>query len=183
MAQRARGQRGDTHIMGCRDRGADRAERVLRRAADHRRGAEADRRRIRCDALGARAGGGADLHRRRLRRHRDGLARRADRRALGGALRRHDDRHRADDLLAGRADAALHQQLPAGRTARRRRHVRAADDLCQPLVRPPPRHGDRADLRRPVHRRARCGRRCSSSASTPSAGATPCWPMPCSSSS
>ena len=33
-------------------------------------------------AVGAGAGGGADLHRRRLRRHRDGLAGRADRRAL-----------------------------------------------------------------------------------------------------
>ena len=67
-------------------------------------------------------------------------------------VRRHDDRHRADDCIAGRPDAALYQQLSAGRFAWRRRHVRAADDLCQPLVRRSPRHCDRADLRRPVHR-------------------------------
>ena len=178
-----RRQRGDADILGGRHRRADRAERVVRRTADHRGGAEADRRRIRRDAFGAGAGGGADLHRRRLRRHRDGLAGRADRRARGGDVRRHDDRHRPDHFVAGRTDAALHQQLPVGRAARRRRHVRAADDLCQPLVRRPPRHRDRADLGRPVRRRVRCGRRCSSWASIPSAGATPCWSMPCSSSS
>ena len=38
--------------------------------------------RIRRDAFGAGAGGGADLHRRRLRRHRHGLAGRADRHPL-----------------------------------------------------------------------------------------------------
>ena len=43
------------------------------------------------------------------------------------------------------------------------RRLSAAAGLCQPLVRPPPRHRDRADLLGPVRRRRRSGPRCSSS--------------------
>ena len=41
----------------------------------------------------------------------------------------------------------------ADRLPGQRRHLCAADGLCQPLVRPPPRHRARADFLRTVHRR------------------------------
>ena len=126
-------------------------------------------------ALRPRARRRTDLHRRRRRRHLHGLARGAYRHPRRGHQRRHDDRHRPGLRIVGRPVASVSRQPAAGRIAWRLVDVRAADDLCQPLVRPPPRLRRRADLLRPVHRRRAVAVAVRARHRALSAGAAPCW--------
>src|SRR5262245_64598299 len=68
--------------------------------------------------------------------------------ALDGDLRRADDRRRACAVDRGRDLATLRRPGSVDGISRHWRHERAVLRLCQPLVRPPPRLGARADLER-----------------------------------
>ncbi len=124
----------------------------LRRPADRRRRAEADRGFPRYRPVGGGLGCFAGLARHRARRHPHGADRRSDRDAAGCNLRSRDDGagpggfgHRAD-LGAGAG------QRRADRSLRQQRAFPATRDLCQPVVRPAARDGGRPDLVRAVYR-------------------------------
>ena len=125
----------------------------LRRPADRRGRAQADRGGARQRPLGHRAGRRTGLGRDRLRRHSDGLGRRSHRGAPHGDFRRADDRTRPRRLGRGPGVDALSRARAADRLSRRRCALPAAADLCQPLVRPQARHRAGPDLVRPIHRR------------------------------
>ena len=125
----------------------------LRRTADRRRRAEADRGFARHRPLGGGLGCFAGLARHRSRRHPHGADRRSDRDAAGCDLRRRDD---------GAGPGGFGDRPDLGAGARQRRPDRllgqqrafpAARDLCQPLVRPAARNGGRADLVGAIYRR------------------------------
>ena len=90
----------DAHLLGRRQRFADPARPVVRRAVDHRGRIEGDRLRHRRRAAGAVARGVAGLVRRRRRRAADGPARQQLRHPLDRHHRRGDDRHRPVHFVA-----------------------------------------------------------------------------------
>ena len=153
MLARHDDQHRDAHLLGRRLHRArhhvDRLWRAVRRGGR----AEADRRRTGQRAVGPGAGLLAGLARLGIRRHRHGTHRRPDRREVDRGVRRADDRRRPRGVHRRQHLAALGRPRAVHRPARQRRHQRAVLRLCQPLVRPPPRHRAGADLQRPVCRR------------------------------
>ncbi len=128
---------------------------LVRRAMDHRRGAEGDR-----GGGGRRTLGPGPCQRSRVvrfrpRRHRDGSGGRADRRALDRDVRRPDDRCRPFALHARTGLAALCRPRPVHRADRPRRHQRAALCRHEPAVQASARLGLGADLKRHLRGRRR----------------------------
>ena len=143
----------DAHLLGRRQRFADPARPVVRRAVDHRGRLEGDRLRHRRRAAGAVARGVAGLVRRRA----------SAALLMGRIANSYGIRWTVITgavmiaiglvhFVARRAVAALCRPRPVHGPARQRRTQRAAVRLCQPLVRPPPRLGARADLERRLSR-------------------------------
>jgi hypothetical protein len=153
---------------------------LVRRADDHRRRAEANRRRTRWSAVGSSSGLFAGLVRVGARRHRDGMPCRTHRRAVGRHAWRADDRGGACSRDSWRPGHAMDRPWCVDRAPRRCRDQRAALRLCHPLVRPTARDRGGPDFRPVNISPAPSGRPCSSARLLLSAGAKRCWSMRCS---